>query len=192
MTLDVCIHKQSSKIISRTLPRQRVGSVETSRRSRNKFRAGRLNAMVSRATSAAKAASRVAYIARLKVVPFPPEIVGEFFVSGKILQKMQHIPGNACSARAHILPHTQSGILRTARPGRARLQSCHKVFAIDTEFGEGTTGKGTALAVPQSLRNRYGILGTAPPGTARLCACPHTAAYSIRNSGKARPGRARL
>ena len=135
--------------------------------------------MVSRATSAAKAASRVAYIARLKVVPFPPEIVGEFFVSGKILQKMQHIPGNACSARAHILPHTQSGILRTARPGRARLRTCHKVFAIDTEFGErttgeghgfsraakavastfgeGTTGKGTALAVPQKSQQWAGL-----------------------------------
>jgi hypothetical protein len=83
--------------------------------------------MVSRATSAAKAASRVAYIARLKVVPFPPEIVGEFFVSGKILRKMQEIRG------------------------RARLQPCDKVFAIDTEFGEGTTGKRA------------------------LCTCPHTA-----------------
>jgi hypothetical protein len=30
------------------------------------------------------------------------------------------------------------------------------------------------------------------PKNARRCACPHTAAYSIRNSGTARSGRARF
>jgi len=182
MTLDVCIHKPSSKIISRTLPRQRVGCVETSRRSRNKFHAGRLNAMVSRATSAAKAASRVAYIGTTESRALPARNSKRVFRFGKGSAKNATYHGKCPPLRLPTLPHTQS------------------------EFGEGMTGKGTASAVPHSLCNQSAIQGrhdlemraSARPhilphtGNARLCACPHPAAYSIRNSGRTRSGRARL
>jgi len=41
--------------------------------------------------------------------------------------------------------------------GRVRLQPCDKVFAIDTEFGEGATGKGTASAVQQKTQQWPGL-----------------------------------